>query len=419
MNNIAQIIVTSIIQALQELRVNKLRTFLSLLGITIGIFSIIAVGTALDSAQNMIQKNVETLGSDVLYVGRWPWPGIEEGEYRWWDYWRRPSMTNTEVNAINGQLHTLALTTLCLPVGGITVKYESQELSNIRGYSINIDFDKVQNIDIAKGRFLSAAELGGGNSCAVLGSEVAAGLFTTGINPLGKSITVMGRKLVVVGVMKKLGQNMADFDFDNGILFPYNFVSSLVDVKSLEYNPRLIVKSYNVANVAEVKDEVRGIIRRVHRLKPDVADDFVINQLSGLSKLLNKMFGTINVVGWFIGLFSLAVGAFGSANIMFVSVKERTKIIGLKKAIGAKRAYILMEFLMESIVLCVIGGSIGILIVLLLSLVVSHVMDIQVVLSMKNFLIGITVSVVVGILSGIIPAWKASKLDAVVAIRSN
>ena len=140
MNNIAQIIVTSIIQALQELRVNKLRTFLSLLGITIGIFSIIAVGTALDSAQNMIQKNVETLGSDVLYVGRWPWPGIEEGEYRWWDYWRRPSMTNTEVNAINGQLHTLALTTLCLPVGGITVKYESQELSNIRGYSINIDF---------------------------------------------------------------------------------------------------------------------------------------------------------------------------------------------------------------------------------------------------------------------------------------
>ncbi len=419
MNNITQIVITSIIQALQELRVNKLRTFLSLLGITIGIFCIIAVLTALDSARGMIQKNVETLGSDVLYIGRWPWPGMEEGEYKWWEYWRRPSMTLAEVNAINSQIRTLALTTLCLPVNNLTVKHDDQELNNIKGYTVNVDFDKVQNIELAQGRYLSASELEGGNNAIVLGSEVAAGLFQRGVSPLGKSITVMGRKFTVVGVMKKVGQNMADFDFDNGMLFSYNAVTSLIDVKSLEYNPRLIVKAYSVANVTEVKDEVTGVIRRLHKLKPDQPNDFVVNQLSGISKLLNKMFDQINIVGYVIGGFSLLVGAFGIANIMFVTVKERTKIIGLKKAIGARRASILTEFLLEAIVLCLIGGLLGILIVLLLSVAVSHAMDIQVVLSVKNFLVGIFVSIFVGVLSGIIPARSASKLDPVVAIRSN
>ena len=419
MKNAAQIITTSIVQALQELRVNKLRTFLSLLGITIGIFCIIAVLTALDSARGMIQKKVETLGSDVLYVGRWPWPGMEEGEYRWWDYWRRPSMTNTEANAINGQLHDMALTTLCLPIGNVTVKHADQEVSSVKGYGVNIDFDKVQNIEIDQGRYLSYSELGGGNNTVVLGGEVYNGLFPSGGSALGKSISLLGRKFVIVGVMKKVGSNMADFDFDNGVLFPYNSITGLIDVRSLDYNPRMIVKAYNINNVAEVKDEVRGIIRRVHKLRPDQQDDFVVNQLSGISKMLDGMFDKIDFVGLFIGFFSLLVGAFGIANIMFVTVKERTKIIGLKKAIGARRASILLEFLMESIVLCVIGGLIGILMVLVLSFIVSHAMDLEVVLSLKNFFIGLFVSIFVGILSGFIPARSASKLDPVVAIRTN
>ena len=419
MNSTIQIISTSIIQALQELRVNKLRTFLSLLGITIGIFCIIAVLTALDSARGMIQKNVETLGSDVLYVGRWPWPGMEDGEYKWWEYWRRPSMTNAEANAINTQLHDMALTTLCLPVNNITVKHENNELSNIRSYTINEGFDKVQNIELSQGRYFSSAELGGGNNNIILGSEVYKGLFPTGLNSLGKTISLLNRKFVVIGVMKKVGQSMADFDFDNGVIFPYNAVVPLIDVKSLEYNPRLIIKSYNPNNVSEVKDEVRGIIRRVHKLRPSQPDDFVVNQLSGISKMVDKMFGQIDIVGLVIGGFSLLVGAFGIANIMFVTVKERTKIIGLKKAIGARRASILMEFLLEAIVLCLIGGLIGIFIVLVLSFAVSHAMDMAIILSLKNFFIGVFVSIFVGILSGFIPARSASKLDPVVAIRTN
>ena len=419
MNNTAQIITSSIVQALQELRVNKLRTFLSLMGITIGIFCVIAVLTALDSAEGMIQKNVETLGSDVLYVGRWPWPGMEDGEYRWWDYWRRPSMTNLESSAISSQLHDLAITTLCLPIGNLTVKYENMDVSSIRAYTVNNDFDKVQTIELEQGRYLSTAELDGGNNSVVLGNEVYNGLFPTGLNPLGKNISIMGRKFTVIGVMKKVGANMADFDFDNGVIYPYNAAASMVDVRSLEYNPRLIVKAYNVHNVAEVKDEVIGIIRRLHRLRPEQRDDFVVNQLSGISKMLKGMFGTIDIVGIVIGGFSLLVGAFGIANIMFVTVKERTKIIGLKKAIGARRFFILLEYLCEAVVLCLIGGLIGIFIVLLLSFIVSHALNLEVTLSLTNFMIGVVVSIVVGILSGIIPARTAARLDPVVAIRTN
>ncbi len=419
MINAEQIISSSIVQALQELRANKLRTFLSLLGITIGIFCIIAVLTALDSARNMIQKNVEKLGSDVLYIERWPWPGMEDGEYKWWEYWRRPSLTNKEAMAVNAQLQNVAITTLSLSAGRYPVKCENQELSGIKFYCINTDFDKVQNIDIAKGRFLTASELDGGNKSVILGSEVASGLFANGIDPIGKSVTMMSRKFIVVGVMKKVGSNMSDFDFDNGVVFPYNAVAEIIDVKSLEYSPRLIVKALNVNSVNDVKDEVRGIIRRIHRLKPDQADDFVVNQLNGISKLLDGMFANIKVGGWVIGGFSLLVGAFGIANIMFVTVKERTKIIGLKKALGARRLSILLEFLLESIVLCLIGGLIGIFLVLIISMIVSHALDMAIVLTLKNFLIGVFVSIFVGIVSGFIPARSASKLDPVVAIRTN
>ena len=419
MNNITQILSTSIVQALQELRVNKLRAFLSLLGITIGIFSIIAVLTALDSARGAIQKNVESLGSDVLYVGRWPWPGSEEGEYKWWEYWRRPSMTLTETNAINNQLHNIAKASICLPIGNVAAKYDNLEVSNIVAYTISEGFDKVQNMEIAQGRFFSSSELEGGNPAAILGHDVYDGLFPTGLNALGKTVTIMGRKFIVIGIMKKVGQNMADFDFDNSVVYPYNAAASLVDVRSLEYTPRLVVKARNGTDVAEVKDEVRGVIRRLHRLRPDQKDDFVVNQLSALSNLLNKMFDQFDIVGLFIALLSLLVGSFGIANIMFVTVKERTKIIGLKKAIGARRSSILLEFLLESVVLCLIGGLIGIFIVLLLTLVVKYGFDLEVTLSVKNFLVGVFVSIFVGVLSGFLPARTASKLDAVVAIRSN
>jgi len=418
MANTRQIITTSVTQALQELRVNKLRTFLSLLGITIGIFCIIAVLTVLDSMKTNIRTEMASLGSDVLYVNRWPWMD-EGGEYKWWEYWRRPSMTSTEVKAVEDQVPDASFATLCFPLTNLTIKHADLDISGITGYGVMNDFDKIQNIEIANGRYLSASELDGGSNDVVLGAEVYNSLFPTGINALGTGVTFFGKKFNVIGVMKKVGKNMAGFDFDNAIIFPYYSVGSYVDTRSFNYDPLMIIKARNGVNVDELKYEVEGVLRRVRKVRPGQANDFAINQLSQVSERIDAVFVTIDVIAIVIGGFSLIVGAFGIANIMFVTVKERTKIIGLKKAIGARSRSILMEFLIEAITLCIMGGLIGIVIVLLLSLGLTYGADFTVTLSLKNFLLGIGISAAVGVLAGFIPARAASRLDPVVAIRSN
>ncbi len=418
MTNFRQITATSIVQAFLELRANKLRTFLSLLGITIGIFCIISVLTVLDSLKNSIQKDMATLGSDVLYIGRWPWMD-DGGEYKWWEYWRRPGMTPRDVRAIESQVPDAATATLCLTTRRLTVKYRDMELSSIAGYAVMTFFDKVQNIDIQLGRYLSTSELDGGNNSVVLGYAVYMNLFPGNIDPLGKSVTFLGQRFNVVGVMKKAGQNMAGFDYDNSVVFPYYAAASLLDLKSNNIDPLLAVKAAPGKNIDEVKYEVAGVLRRTRKVRPGEPDNFAINQLSQVSERLNMIFGTIDVVAWFIGGLSLLVGAFGIANIMFVTVKERTRIIGLKKAIGARRSSILLEFLLEAVALSMIGGLIGILVVVAIGLIVSYAFDFEVVLSFANFLIGIFVSIFVGVLAGITPAISASKLDPVVAIRTH
>ncbi|PZF71118.1 ABC transporter permease [Taibaiella soli] len=416
MNQTAQTISTSFIQALHELRVNKLRTFLSLLGITIGIFCIIAVLTVLESMENNIQTRMSSLGSDVLYISRWPWTADNSGEYKWWEYWRRPSMTVDELRTVENKVNGVQYATLCVK-SNLRVKYLDVELSSIGGYAVTSDFDRIQNIEISSGRYLSSAELEGGNDAVVLGSQVYADLFGT-VNAIGKSVSFLGRKYTVVGVMKKVGQNMAGFDFDNGLIFSYYAAANVTDVRSLDVDPVLMVKAAAGHNVSDVKDEVEGALRQERKVRPGRQSNFSINQLSQISERLQSVFGLIDMIGGVIGFFSLLVGGFGIANIMFVTVKERTKIIGLKKAIGAKRATILTEFLIEAITLCIIGGMIGIVIVLLLSLLLTYGADFAVTLSFKNFFLGLFISVIVGVLSGIIPAWAASRLNPVDAIRT-
>ncbi len=258
-----------------------------------------------------------------------------------------------------------------------------------------------------------------GNNSVVIGNDVYTNLFAGNIDPTGMNVTFLGRKFIVAGVMKKVGDNMAGFDFDNAVIFPYYMATNLLDVKSFNFDPLLAVKAAKGRNIDEVKYEVEGVLRRTRKVRPGQADDFAINQLSQVSQRLDIIFGTIDVIGIFIGGLSLIVGAFGIANIMFVTVKERTKIIGLKKAIGARKATILLEFLLEAVVLCLIGGIFGIIIVLILTLVLTYGVDFHVTLSISNFFIGIFVSIFVGVLSGIIPARSASRLDPVVAIRTN
>lgn len=418
MNHTGQIILTSIVQALQELRANKLRTFLSLLGITIGIFCIIAVFTVLDSMKNNIRQEISSLGSDVLYIGRWPWMD-EGGEYKWWEFLRRPSMGPNELKAVERDVQNIEYATLLYRDNGLTLKHADQEISGITGYAVTNFFDKVQNVEIEQGRYLSLSELDGGTNSVVLGYEVYQTLFPGNANPIGAKVMFHGRGFNVAGVMRKSGQSMSGIDLDNGLIYPYYAAAAIKDVKSINNDPTLIIKTGTGVNVEDARLEVEGALRRIRKVRPGEKNNFAVNQLSQITERLNVMFTSINMIGGVIGAFSLIVGAFGIANIMFVTVKERTKVIGLKKAIGAKQGSILLEFLVEAVTLCIAGGLIGIVLVLLLAAILTYAADFPVTLSLSNFFIGVGISATVGILAGFIPARTASRLDPVAAIRSH
>lgn len=417
MRQLLRIAETSFKVAFQELKVNRLRTFLSLLGVTIGIFCIVAVFTVLDSMEKNIRANVASLGDDVLYINKWPWMD-EGGEYKWWEYWRRPVMTTLELKAVRQKSQTARYETLCLNARELTAKHGAYEVSGITGYAVTENFEKMQNFEIDRGRYFNGAELSGGNFKVVLGYEVYDELFPGEGDFTGKSVFFSGHSFLVIGILKKTGDNMAGFNFDRGMIFPYYAAAAIKNVTGLDANSLLMVKAKPGIPADELSSETEGILRAVRRVPPGEKNNFSINRLSQVTERLNKVFVMIDLVGIVIAFFSLLVGGFGIANIMFVSVKERTKMIGLKKAIGAKPSAILTEFLIEAVMLCLLGGLIGILIVVLLGFLLSHFMDFPVTLSLKNFLIGISISTIVGLLSGYIPARSAARLDPVVAIRS-
>jgi putative ABC transport system permease protein len=416
-NQLAKITSTSFKQAFQELKANKLRSALSLTGITIGIFCIIAVFTVLDSLKKNIREQVNTLGSNVLYINRWPWMD-DGGEYKWWEYWRRPSMTYDELRAVQQNVGNASISTLELSINGRTARYEDNDVSGFATYAVTRDFDKLQNVEISKGRYLSLAELEGGSAAVVIGRELYESLFKGNVDPIGKTISCFGKGFVIVGILKKTGANMSGFNFDNCIIVPLNALSSSIDIRSLNYDPVLMVQAKKGYDVQEMQYEVEGALRAQRKVKPGDPNNFAVNQLSQITKKMDAMFVTVNVVGGMISIISLIVGAFGIANIMFVTVKERTKYIGLKKAIGARSRYILVEFLIEAVTLCIMGGLIGILLVGLIALLVNLSGAMQLSLSLYNILIGIGISAAVGIIAGFIPAYRASRLNPVVAIRS-
>lgn len=411
-----QIFRTSLRQAAAELSANKTRSFLSLLGITIGIFCIISVFTVIDSLEKNLKENMASLGSDVLYLSRKPW--VPEGEFRWWEYLEREPMGERELESIE-RLSLVQFATICHSAS-VRLTYRDDELEGPQAYGVSEHFDRVQNLDIEKGRYLSASEIASGASVAVIGKEIEEQLFPLGVEAVGKSIRMKGKTLQIVGVMKKTGQNMAGFQFDNAVVYPFRLAQSLFSLRSRDWNndPVIMVKSRSGARLEDMNDQIQGALRALRKVKPGEANNFSVNQLSQVSERMNLLFGTINLVGAIIGGFALLVGGFGIANIMFVTVRERTRLIGIKKAIGARRKNILSEFLIEAVVLCLIGGAAGILVVMGLGLIMTHAMDFPVSLSLKNSILGLTISALVGILAGYIPARTAARLDPVVAIRS-
>ncbi|MEM9547966.1 MAG: ABC transporter permease [Bacteroidota bacterium] len=416
MKVLLKIIYESVVQALQSLVGNKLRTFLSLLGITIGIFCIITVKSAVDSLEGSIKSGFEELGSDVIYVQTMPWN--EDPGKNYWKYAKRPEPSFKDYTSITDKSNLSEYTAYTVFTGGKTVKYKSSSVSNAFIMGSTYDYKDMQSMDIENGRYFTQQEYNSGSNKMILGYQVAQALFNT-IDPVGKEVKLFGQKYDVIGVLKSEGDNMFNvLNFDEVMWISFNNIKRFVNTNENSNIGKLLsVKARPEANVEELKGELTSILRASRRLKPTESDNFALNELSMLSQVLDSVFGVLNIAGFLIGIFALIVGMFSVANIMFVSVKERTNIIGIKKALGAKRSIILLEFLIESIILCLIGGVFGLLFVILILKAISNSIPFELLLSFTNALWGVGASVIVGIISGIIPAILASKLDPVVAMR--
>jgi len=408
------ILSTSLNLAVKEFLANKLRTFLSLFGITIGIFCIIGVLATVDSLENKVQTDLKSLGNNTIYVDKWSYSGGPD--YPWWKYMNRPAVKYEEMKFIQerSQLYSAA----CFAVNRtVSADYKDNILSNLTLYGVTDDFNKIQTIDISEGRYLSTSDFERGSPLTVIGHEVAVELFGSPEKALGKLIGYSGRKLLVEGVIKKQGQSMVGgFDFDHALITSYRYFASIFNPDN--NSPNILVQARQGVASAALQDELVGIMRQVRRLSPQQEDNFTCNDVAIFAEQVSGFFGQVSMGGWAIAVLSLIVGAFGVANIMFVTVRERTSQIGLKKALGAKKRTILTEFLLESAFLCIIGGLIGLGLVWILTLVLGAFLPFPLFIAPNIIFLALGICVVLGIGSGIIPASIAAKLDPVVAIRS-
>ncbi len=405
----------SFLFAWQSLRVNKLRSFLSLIGITIGIFAIILVFTIVDSLENNIKGSIQSLGNNVVYVQKWPW--TFGPDYPWWKYINRPTPQYYELDEMQKRCKTTQA--IAYRMGARkTLKYKSSSISNAVVAGISHEFYKIKNFDLTSGRYFTKAEVDAGYRICLVGAEIAKGLFGNQ-DPLGKQIKIAGNNATIIGVLKKEGESLLGISFDYQVITPFNFARIMMDTRSENADPIIYCKAKENISNSEMMDELTGVLRGIRRLKPGADVNFALNETSLLSKGFDDLFEIIGLAGWIIGGFSILVGGFGIANIMFVSVRERTNLIGIQKSLGAKNLFILIQFLSESVLLSLFGGLIGLLLTFLITFVGKSAVDLEITLSAANFILGVTISVLIGIISGFVPAYSASQMDPVEAIRTN
>ncbi len=410
----------SFLFAWKALRSNVMRTILSLLGVTIGIFTIILVLTAVDSLEQNVRDSFNFIGTGTLYLGKRPWLGEPNGEFHWWDYMRRPTATYSEYKFLEANLKHKSHIAIYAIKGNMVVKQGNNSIGQVVLRGGGEDYDKILVMDIERGRYFTADEIAIGRNVAVLGSEVAKTLFPNDEDPIGKTVKIKNLKYIVVGTVKKEGESMMGMGSNDYVtIIPYHAFRKLFQTgngRSDETESFIAMKGYDSdIGLVELESEVRGYIRSRRGVRPTEKDNFAINRPEALANMISGVFDVFNVAGWIIGGFSILVGGFGIANIMFVSVKERTSIIGVQKSLGAKNYFILFQFLFEAIFLSLIGGLAGLFLVYLITLVP---IGMETSLSVKNMVVGIGVSTVIGLVAGIVPAALAARMDPVAAIRA-
>jgi len=399
--------------AVNSIIVNKLRTFLSLFGITIGIFSIISVFTALDWMENSIHESISSLGDNVIYVSKWPW-GLNMN-LKWWDLVKRPVVSKEDYQAIMNR--STKTESVCFYITQPEqIKYKKNLASDIRVWAVTHEFVDIRSFEIENGRYFSPEESASGRNVAIVGATVAERLFDK-TDPIGKQITISGKRTNVIGVFKKEGTGgIGDSGMDENVLVPLNFGKIFINMKNNFLNSTLMIKPKKGVPVQDLSDETMMILRASRRLQPKVDDSFSINRASLISQTFDGVFAGINIGGWLIGGFAILVGGFGIANIMFVSVRERTNQIGIQKALGAKRFFILQQFLVESFLLSLLGGVLGVIMVFIGTLIVNYNSDLHMYLTLGNISLAIFISGLIGIVAGYAPAYAAAKMNPVDAI---
>lgn len=402
----------SFLYAIHSVVVNKMRTFLSLFGITIGIFSIISVFTVIDSLEKNIRDSVESLGSDVIYIQKFPWQ-FSDDEYPWWKYVNRPNPKISEMKELEEMVPTIEAISFDISTYK-TLKYGGNYIERIQTTGTTHDFDKLQALDIESGRYFTPNESTMGGRVAIVGATVAEELFV-GEDPIGKRIKISGIDVTVIGFTRKEGQNMMGMSADRQCILPYLFARTIMNENWS--NPNIRVKSIRYRDQDDFEAEVGSAMRIIRRIPPAGDDSFALNKISAMSGVLDAMFAGINLGGGIIGIFSIIVGAFGIANIMFVSVRERTTQIGVEKALGAKRWYILLQFMYEAMLLSLVGGALGLLLIFGGVLIINNSTDaFTLTMTIKNIIIGLGISAAVGALAGFFPAYSAAKMQPVKAI---
>ena len=401
--------------AWQAILVNRLRTFLSLLGVMVGIFVISAVFTVVDSLESELRDTFNMLDDDVLFVTKWPWSS--GGDYPWWKYVQRRPPTERDLE--------LLMPRMTLAEAGMfqTKTFLDAEAGNNRMPGVVVGagshyYDKVISLSIGEGRYFTASESAAGRPVAVIGHQVAMQLFGRR-DCVGSTLKVRGKKIRVIGVLEEEGESVVSTGLDEFMLVPSSFGGRLYESTS-DDNAQMAIKAKPGVELDALENELIQQLRAVRRVRPGREEDFSVNRMDMLTGILDSIFANLAAGGWFIAMFAILVGCFSIANIMFVSVRERTKIIGVQKAIGAKNAFILIQFLFEAVTLCVFGALLALVAIQVLVMVVN-VADVGMTLHLEpiRVLIALAVAVISGLVAGVAPARQAANLPPVEAMRSH